>query len=125
MCLQGKPFTDNDGSQWQLDRKQRQCKKCKPPKKAQTVAAATGTHAPTPVEQHGARPSFRPPIHPYLTHRPPIRPSTAREEPLGSVEYFTLYQNHGPKSQSMAGKIWAKKIHSIKLNYKTNSKTKP
>ena len=40
--------------QWHLDRKKRHCKKCKPPKKAQTVAAATGTHAPTPVEQHGA-----------------------------------------------------------------------
>ena len=53
-CGEYKPFKDYDGSQWQMDRKKRQCKKCKPPKKAQTVAVATGTHAPTPVEQHGA-----------------------------------------------------------------------
>ena len=53
-CGEYKPFKDYDGSQWQKDHKKRQCNKCKPPNQAQTVAAATGTHAPTPVEQHGA-----------------------------------------------------------------------
>ncbi len=53
-CGEYKPFRDYDGSQWQKDHKKRQCNKCKPPNQAQTVAAATGTHAPTPVEQHGA-----------------------------------------------------------------------
>ena len=53
-CGEYKPFRDYDGSQWLKDHKKRQCNKCKPPNQAQTVAAATGTHAPTPVEQHGA-----------------------------------------------------------------------
>ena len=53
-CGEYKPFRDYDGSQWLKDHKKRQCNKCKPPNQAQTVAAATGTHAPTPVEQHDA-----------------------------------------------------------------------
>ena len=49
-CGKFKPSTDYDGSEWQKDRKKRQCKECKPSKKTQTVAAATDTHAPTPGE---------------------------------------------------------------------------
>ncbi len=51
-CGEYKPFRDYDGSQWLKDHKKCQCNKCKQSNQAQTVAAATGTHAPTPVEQH-------------------------------------------------------------------------
>jgi len=51
-CLEYKPFKDYDAMA--SGPQEAPLQEVKPPKKAQTVAAATGTHAPTPVEQHGA-----------------------------------------------------------------------
>jgi hypothetical protein len=43
----------NSGWKWRQNSKKRKCQQCLLAPTAQPVAAATGTHAPTPVEQHG------------------------------------------------------------------------